>query len=94
MMADLFVLYYVCVHVCMHALQLTFLDHNLCPKLDDTLSSPGINIKCVDFAETFGWSATRSALSPQTRQSMILHLDTIRNGIAYEALARSDKYLN
>ena len=26
--------------------------------------------------------------------SMILHLDTIRNGIAYEALAKSDKYLN
>ena len=25
---------------------------------------------------------------------MILHLDTIGNGIAHEALAKSDKYLN
>ena len=35
-----------------------------------------------------------SALSRRTRQIVILHLDTIRNGIAYEVLARSDKYLN
>ena len=34
-----------------------------------------------------------SALISKNTPSVILHLDTIRNGIAHEVLAKSDKYL-
>ena len=37
------------------------------------------------------WSETRCSISKNT-PSMILHLDTIRNDIAREVLAKSDKY--
>ena len=53
----------------------------------------------MDFAEIFDWWACHDdqrlgSISKNT-PSMILHLDTIRNGIAaHEALAKSDKHLN
>ena len=51
----------------------------------------------MDFAEIFDWwtyhdDQRLGSISTNT-PSMILHLDTIRNSMTYEMLAKSDKYL-
>ena len=48
--------------------------------------------------KNFGWWAChddqRLGSISTNMPSMVLHLDMITNGIAYETLAKSDKYLN
>ena len=79
----------VCVSACMHCSLHTCIYYNTSRVWWYTLT-----LWILDFAENFHYlpamMISDSVLSQRTRQCMILHLDTIRNGIAHEVLAKSN----
>ena len=69
----------------LHTYKVTYLDYtNAWTSLENLVGGRCLPVMMISY----------SALSWWIRQSMIHHLDTIRNGIAYEPLARSDNCLN